>query len=108
PTYARTLLAEFYTLSLHDALPISSQYRLTMRSTERTRKPSTRELYSAMITKLFCRSVSGRRPVARAMSRIGMVPPRMLATPHTTLLDLGMLLSRGQGRISLTLNTLMP
>ncbi len=79
-----------------------------MRSTERTRKPCTLVLYSVMIAKLLVRSCNPRRSVASARSRIGMVPPRMFATPRTTGLDLGITVRRGHCNTSFTLNTLMP
>ncbi|MNE81499.1 hypothetical protein D3C80_1781570 [compost metagenome] len=82
---------------------------LTMRSTECTRKPWVLVLYSVMITKLLrVSSCSGANPVAIDRSRIGMVAPRMLATPRTTGWDLGSTVSAGHCSTSLTLNTLMP
>src|SRR5689334_16915908 len=79
-----------------------------MRSTERTRKPWVLVLYSVMITKGLFLSFNAPEPVAIARSRIGMVAPRMFATPHTTGLDLGISVSWGHCSTSRTLKTLIP
>ncbi len=87
---------------------MASQFRLTIRSTERTRNPSVRLLYSVITAKEFCTSISADLPVARDRSSIGKVLPRMLATPRTTRPHLGMMVNRGHCSTSRTLNTLIP
>ncbi|MOA59071.1 hypothetical protein D3C78_1836020 [compost metagenome] len=65
-------------------------------------------LYSVMITNGLFLSFNAPEPVAIARSRIGMVAPRIFATPHTTGLDLGINVRDGHCNTSRTLNTLMP